>query len=141
MLIRNRPQLSKTRSKSEPDHKIDTYLLYLARLPSERVPPIKKTATMHQSDFEAFFQQAIYAIQAGQSSTLRRILQVRTCLVDRLFHTVLPSFIKHKPTFKLNKLSTEFNMNAYDKYGRTIASHFAAKCPRKRVFTVFIGPL
>jgi len=77
-----------------------------ARLPSDRVPPIKKMATVHQSDFEAYFQQAIYAIQAGQSSTLRRILQ-------------------------LNKLSTEFNMNAYDKYGRTIASHFAAKCPRK----------
>jgi len=59
-------------------------------------------------DYENFFMQTVLAIQSGHVSGLKRVLQ-------------------------LNKLSTGFNVNSYDKYGRTIACHFAAKCPRKSI--------
>ena len=32
--------------------------------------------------------------------------------------------------FQLNKMSVGVDINSFDKYGRTIVCHFAAKCPR-----------
>lgn len=70
-----------TPGQTRPGHFTHVPNFYFsARLPNERVPPInnkKPALTLNQSDFDSFFQQATMAIQAGQSTALRRILQVR----------------------------------------------------------------
>lgn len=68
----------------------------------------RPSGTESSSDLESFFQQTSMAIQSGQVSGLRRILQ-------------------------LNKMSVGVDINSFDKYGRTIVCHFAAKCPRKSI--------
>ena len=64
------------------------------------------------------FYQRLASITMDQGSWL--IYEFR-CLSDI---KVLTFF------FQLNKMSVGVDINSFDKYGRTIVCHFAAKCPR-----------
>jgi len=80
-----------------------------ARLTSEVTPKrIRPMSTVVRGDDnESAWHRTLCSIQAGSVTNLKRLLQFN----------------------KLSSVKDRFNINGYDKYGRTLAIHFAAKCP------------
>ncbi|CAG5096994.1 Oidioi.mRNA.OKI2018_I69.XSR.g14882.t1.cds [Oikopleura dioica] len=80
-----------------------------ARLSSERLPRRHRPGLNLPSTESNDFQRAVTAIHLGSVVQLRRVLQYN----------------------ELSDKTHRFAINGYDELGRTLAIHFAQKCPRK----------